>query len=66
MMSLLQPNLVLGATIFDLTPQTLREHDISGLILGCRRNTSSFKQKELLESYNSGSQKLEKLLLFGW
>ncbi len=46
MMSLLQPNLVLGATIFDLTPQTLREHDISGLILDVDETLVPFKQKE--------------------
>ena len=44
--ALLQPNLVLGGTIFDLTPQTLREHNIEGLILDVDETLVPFKQKE--------------------
>ena len=46
MISLLQPNLVLGGTIFDLSPQILREHNISGLILDVDETLVPFKQKE--------------------
>ena len=46
MVSLLQPNLVLGGTIFDLTAQILEQHDISGLILDVDETLVPFKQKE--------------------
>ena len=46
MISLLQPNLVLGGTIFDLTPQMLIEHNIHGLILDVDETLVPFKQKE--------------------
>ena len=44
--SLLQPNLILGGTIFDLTPQILREHKIDGLILDVDETLVPFRQKE--------------------
>lgn len=44
--SLLQPNLILGGTIFDLTPQVLREHKIDGLILDVDETLVPFRQKE--------------------
>ena len=44
--SLLQPNLILGGTIFDLTPQVLREHQIDGLILDVDETLVPFRQKE--------------------
>lgn len=46
MMSLLQPNLVLGGTIFDLTPQILEQQNIKGLILDVDETLVPFKQKE--------------------
>ena len=46
MISLLQPNLVLGETIFDLTPQLLAEYNIEGLILDVDETLVPFKQKE--------------------
>ena len=46
MIGLLQPNLVLGATIFDLTPQMLRENDIEGLILDVDETLVPFKTKK--------------------
>ena len=46
MISLLQPNLILGETIFDLTPQLLTKHDIEGLILDVDETLVPFKQKE--------------------
>ena len=46
MISLLQPNLILGGTIFDLTPQVLREQNIEGLILDVDETLVPFKQKE--------------------
>ena len=46
MISLLQPNLILGGTIFDLTPQVLREHQIDGLILDVDETLVPFRQKE--------------------
>lgn len=46
MVSLLQPNLVLGGTIFDLTPETIQKHSISGLILDVDETLVPFKQKE--------------------
>ena len=46
MVSLLQPNLVLGGTIFDLTAQILEQHDISGLILDVDETLVPFKQKD--------------------
>lgn len=42
---LLQPNLVLGGTIFDLTPQLLKKHEIKGLILDVDETLVPFKQK---------------------
>ena len=49
MVSLLEPNLVLGGTIFDLTPVTLGEHNIKGLILDVDETLVPFKQKETTE-----------------
>ena len=46
MISLLQPNLILGQTIFDLTPQLLKKHNIEGLILDVDETLVPFKQKE--------------------
>ena len=42
----LQPDLVLGSTIFDLTPQILSEHEIEGLILDVDETLVPFKQRE--------------------
>ena len=44
--SLLQPNLVLGGTIFDLTPPVIQKHNILGLILDVDETLVPFKQKE--------------------
>lgn len=44
--SLLQPNLVLGGTIFDLTPQLLQQYDIEGLILDVDETLVPFKQQQ--------------------
>lgn len=46
MISLLQPNLILGSTIFDLTPQVLKEHKISGLILDVDETLVPFRTKD--------------------
>jgi uncharacterized protein len=46
MVSLLEPNLVLGGTIFDLTPVILAKHNIKGLILDVDETLVPFKQKE--------------------
>ncbi|MEL6500978.1 MAG: YqeG family HAD IIIA-type phosphatase [Cyanobacteria bacterium J06623_1] len=46
MVSLLQPNLVLGGTIFDLTLATLQHYNISGLILDVDETLVPFQQKE--------------------
>jgi uncharacterized protein len=46
MVSLLEPNLVLGGTIFDLTPVILGKHNIKGLILDVDETLVPFKQKE--------------------
>ena len=46
MISLLQPDLILGKTIFDLTPQLLTKHNIEGLILDVDETLVPFKQKE--------------------
>lgn len=46
MVSLLEPNLVLGGTIFDLTPAILGKHNIKGLILDVDETLVPFKQKE--------------------
>jgi HAD superfamily phosphatase (TIGR01668 family) len=46
MISLLEPNLVLGGTIFDLTSVTLQKHNIKGLILDVDETLVPFKQKE--------------------
>ena len=46
MVSLLQPNLVLGGTIFDLTPPVIQKHNIAGLILDVDETLVPFKQKE--------------------
>ncbi|MCC0178990.1 YqeG family HAD IIIA-type phosphatase [Waterburya agarophytonicola K14] len=44
--ALLQPNLVLGGTIFDLTPEILQDQNIEGLILDVDETLVPFKQKE--------------------
>ena len=44
--NLLQPDLVLGNTIFNLTPQILSQHNINGLILDVDETLVPFKQKE--------------------
>jgi uncharacterized protein len=46
MITLLEPNLILGGTIFDLTPEILQEYQISGLILDVDETLVPFKQKE--------------------
>jgi len=46
MVSLLQPNLVLGGTIFDLTPALVKKHEIAGLILDVDETLVPFQQKE--------------------
>ncbi|MEM8829799.1 MAG: YqeG family HAD IIIA-type phosphatase [Cyanobacteria bacterium P01_G01_bin.19] len=46
---LLQPDLVLGATIFDLTSQILQENNIEGLILDVDETLVPFKKKEASE-----------------
>ena len=46
MISLLQPDLVLGGNIFDLTPAILIEHQIAGLVLDVDETLVPFKQKE--------------------
>jgi HAD superfamily phosphatase (TIGR01668 family) len=46
MMSLLQPDLVLGSNIFDLTPQILSQHNIEGLVLDVDETLVPFKQQE--------------------
>lgn len=46
MISLLQPDLVLGNTIFNLTPQILQNHHIEGLILDVDQTLVPFKQTE--------------------
>ncbi len=46
MISLLQPNLILGSTIFDLTPQVLSNHKISGLILDVDETLVPFRTKD--------------------
>lgn len=46
MVSLLEPNLVLGGNIFDLTPNILEEYEIEGLILDVDETLVPFKQKE--------------------
>jgi uncharacterized protein len=46
MISLLQPNLVLGGNIFDLTPQILQENGIEGLILDVDETLVPFNTKE--------------------
>jgi uncharacterized protein len=46
MITLLEPNLILGGTIFDLTPEILQEYQISGLILDVDETLVPFKQTE--------------------
>ncbi|MGL4880224.1 MAG: YqeG family HAD IIIA-type phosphatase, partial [Waterburya sp.] len=46
MITLLEPNLILDGTIFDLTPQILQEFQISGLILDVDETLVPFKQTE--------------------
>lgn len=45
--SLLQPDLVLGGTIFDLTPQLLQKYQIEGLILDVDETLVPFKQQDI-------------------
>ena len=47
--TLLQPNLILGSTIFDLTPQILQKYNIDGLILDVDETLVPFKQRETSE-----------------
>ena len=44
---LLQPDLVLGGTIFELTPQLLQKYNIEGLILDVDETLVPFKHKEI-------------------
>ena len=46
MITLLQPNLILGANIFELTPQIIEANKIKGLILDVDETLVPFKQKE--------------------
>ena len=43
--SLLQPDLVIGGTIFNLTPQVLQKYQIQGLILDVDETLVPFKQQ---------------------
>ena len=47
MMSLLQPDLVLGSNIFNLTPQILSQHNIEGLVLDVDETLVPFKQQKI-------------------
>lgn len=49
MIGLLQPDLILGGTIFELTSQILQENDIKGLILDVDETLVPFKKKETSE-----------------
>ncbi len=49
MISLLQPDLVFGATIFNFTAQILQEYNIEGLILDVDETLVPFKTKEASE-----------------
>lgn len=46
MITLLQPNLILGANIFELTPQVIQANKIKGLILDVDETLVPFKEKE--------------------
>lgn len=46
MINLLQPNLVLGGTIFALTPQVLSSYEIDGLILDVDETLVPFRQQQ--------------------
>ena len=46
MIDLLQPNLVLGGTIFTLTPQVLSSYEINGLILDVDETLVPFRQQQ--------------------
>ena len=60
MISLIQPNLVLGATIFDLTPEILTKHHIEGLILDVDETLVPFKQKETSEELQQWIARIRK------
>lgn len=55
---LLQPDLVLGATIFDLTSQTLLENNIEGLILDVDETLVPFNTKEASEELQQWIKKI--------
>ena len=55
---LLQPNLVLGATIFNLTSQTLQENNIEGLILDVDETLVPFNTKEASEELQQWIRKI--------
>ena len=60
MISLIQPNLVLGATIFDLTPEILTKHHIEGLILDVDETLVPFKQKQTSEELQQWIARIRK------
>ncbi|MEM7592813.1 MAG: YqeG family HAD IIIA-type phosphatase [Cyanobacteria bacterium P01_A01_bin.83] len=59
MISLLQPNLVLGGTVFDLTTQVLKEHKIEGLILDVDETLVPFRQKQTSEELQQWIRELK-------
>ncbi|MEM8721198.1 MAG: YqeG family HAD IIIA-type phosphatase [Cyanobacteria bacterium P01_G01_bin.39] len=59
MISLLQPDLVLGGTVFDLTTQVLKEHKIDGLILDVDETLVPFRQKQTSEELQQWIQEIK-------
>ena len=55
---LLQPDLVLGATIFDLTSQILLDNNIEGLILDVDETLVPFKTKKASEELKQWIEKI--------
>lgn len=59
MISLLQPDLVLEGTVFDLTTQVLKEHKINGLILDVDETLVPFRQKQTSEELQQWIQEIK-------
>ena len=57
-LGLLQPDLILGATIFDLTSQILLDNNIEGLILDVDETLVPFKEKEASEELQQWIQEI--------
>lgn len=63
---LLQPDLVLGGTVMDITPELLVEHNLKGLVFDVDETLVPIGQMEALRNCVSGSLSYGRWPPSGW